>query len=319
MPRSPKILRGTDENFLQLMQLTGAGLLKLAGFDAKLAEIYQFRAVELKEKQLQRPDVEGIPVIDIANKKRVTLEFQGYSDPYIRYRCLSNMLRMSLTNQDGIKITGIIVYTDKKYQEAALPFSEILDGFSPENNFIQEIVLTDYTEEQLIAIDPHLVMLAPFTISEKLDVPQFQLKVKNWYKQLNDLYPDISKLNKALDIVGLFLLNRFRYLTQEEVINMLNLDLLDTRAGQDLYRMGMTEGEVKGEARGKAIGEARGKAIGELKGQRIALVNLLKKRFGKLPKTAEAKIKKATSAELEQWILNVLDAKTIDNVFQELE
>jgi hypothetical protein len=309
MPRSPKILRGTDENFLQLMQLTGAGLLKLAGFDAELAEIYQFRAVELKEKQLQRPDVEGIPVIDIANKKRVTLEFQGYSDPYIRYRCLSNMLRMSLTNQDGIKITGIIVYTDKKYQEAALPFSEILDGFSPENNFIQEIVLTDYTEEQLIAIDPHLVMLAPFTISEKLDVPQFQLKVKNWYKQLNDLYPDISKLNKALDIVGLFLLNRFRYLTQEEVINMLNLDLLDTRAGQDLYRMGMTEGEVKG--------EARGEARGEIKGQRIALVLQLKKRFGELPKTAEAKIKKATLAELEQWILNVLDAKTIEDVFQD--
>jgi hypothetical protein len=86
---------------------------------------------------------------------------------------------------------------------------------------------------------------------------------------------------------------------------MLNLDLLDTRAGQDVYQMGMTEGEAKGEARG------------EIKGQRIALVNLLKKRFGKLSNTDEAKIKKATSAELEQWILNVLDAKTIDDVFQE--
>jgi predicted transposase YdaD len=52
-------------------------------------------------------------------------------------------------------------------------------------------------------------------------------------------------------IVGLFLLSRLRYLTQEEVINMLNLDLLDTRAGQDLYRMGMTEGEARGEIKGQ--------------------------------------------------------------------
>jgi hypothetical protein len=297
MPSRTKILRGTDETFLQLMQLTGSGLLKLAGFNPELAEIYQFRAVEFKQKKLQRPDVEGIPVIDIADKKRVTIEFQGYSDPYIRYRSLSNMLQMSLINQDTVKIIGIIVYTDKQYQKAALPLSEILDGFSAENNFIQEIVLTDYTEEQLIEIDPRLVMLAPFTISEKLDLSQFQLKAKNWCEQLNIIYTDIGKLNLALDIVGLFLLNRFRYLTQEDVINMLNLDLLNTRAGQDIYQVGFSEGEIKR--------------------QRTVLIHLLKKRFGKLSNSVQSEINKATLIQLEQWTLNILDAKSIDEVFQD--
>ena len=33
--KSSRQLRGTDETFLQLMQLSGAGLLKLAGFHQK--------------------------------------------------------------------------------------------------------------------------------------------------------------------------------------------------------------------------------------------------------------------------------------------
>ncbi len=81
---------------------------------------------------------------------------------------------------------------------------------------------------------------------------------------------------------------------------MLNLDLLNTRAGQDIYQVGFSEGEIKGEARG------------EIKRQRTILVHLLKKCFGKLSNPVQSKIKKAELAQLEQWTLNVLDAKTIE-------
>jgi len=90
-------LRGTDETFLHLMQLSGAGLLKLAGFPPESADSYEFRAIEFKKKQLQRPDIEGIPILE--GNTRVTLEFQGYSDKYIRYRSLNNMLQICLTSQ----------------------------------------------------------------------------------------------------------------------------------------------------------------------------------------------------------------------------
>jgi hypothetical protein len=37
--KSSRQLRGTDETFLQLMQLSGAGLLKLAGFSSETEEL----------------------------------------------------------------------------------------------------------------------------------------------------------------------------------------------------------------------------------------------------------------------------------------
>ncbi|MEZ5671952.1 MAG: hypothetical protein R3E08_06035 [Thiotrichaceae bacterium] len=44
---------------------------------------------------MQRPDVEGMPILEALNI-RVTLEFQGYTDKYIRYRSLNNMLQICL-------------------------------------------------------------------------------------------------------------------------------------------------------------------------------------------------------------------------------
>ncbi|OUD13560.1 DUF4351 domain-containing protein [Thioflexithrix psekupsensis] len=68
---------------------------------------------------------------------------------------------------------------------------------------------------------------------------------------------------------------------------------MDTQAGQDIYHMGMTEGE------------------------RDIFMRQLKKRFGKLSYSVESKIENATSAQLEQWVLNILDAKTLEDVFQD--
>jgi len=43
---------------------------------------------------------------------------------------------------------------------------------------------------------------------------------------------------QALDILGLFVLNRFRQFKYEEVIAMLHFDFMDTVAGQQVYEMG---------------------------------------------------------------------------------
>jgi hypothetical protein len=41
--------------------------------------------------------------------------------------------------------------------------------------------------------------------------------------------------------MGLFILNRFRDITREEVIAMLNFDLMDTVAGRQIYNEGMVD------------------------------------------------------------------------------
>jgi len=321
--KSSRRLRGTDETFLQLMQLSGAGLLKLAGFSPEIAENYEFRAVEFKEKRLQRPDVEGIPILETL-KTRVTLEFQGYTDKYIRYRSLNNMLQICLKSRDDKPVIGMIVYTEKRYQTAALALDKLIPILAKETSLIQEIVLTDYSETELLAADPRLIVLAPFIVSQKLDKSLLKQKIVQWREQIDAVYPATEELSGALNIIGLLLLNRFRDLSHQEVIDMLNLDLMQSRAGREIYQMGKLEGEQKGEQRGLIKGEQKGEQRGLLKGEqqgllkgeRLVITRLLERRFGKLPHSLQTRLEQATLAELEQWSVDILTATCLEEIFK---
>jgi len=308
MTKPSRQLRGTDETFLQLMQLSGAGLLKLAGFPSEIAEHYEFRAVEFKEKQLQRPDVEGIPILETLNM-RVTLEFQGYSDKYIRYRSLNNMLQICLKSRDDKPVVGIIVYTEKRYQTAALALDKLI---AKATDLVQELVLTDYSEAELLAIDPRLIVLAPFTVSPKLEKTILKQKVVQWRNQINACYPATEELSEALNIIGLLLLHRFRDLSHQEIIDMLNLDLMQSRAGREIYQMG----QIEAEQRGKQAGLTEGEQKGLLKGERLVIARLLERRFGKLPVTLQARLEQATLVELEQWSVDLLTATCFEDIFK---
>ena len=111
--------RGTDEAFVKLMTLSGDALLKLLGMDAQTAATYQFRATVLKAKRLA-PDIEGWSLTS-GDQPRVLLEFQGYGDPFIRYR-LTAKVCMSCA-QDGYHgpVLAGIIYTSEAHKKAALP------------------------------------------------------------------------------------------------------------------------------------------------------------------------------------------------------
>jgi predicted transposase YdaD len=297
------------------MQLSGAGLLKLAGFAPEVAECYEFRAVEFKEKQLQRPDVEGIPILE-TQQTRVTLEFQGYTDKYIRYRSLNNMLQICLKSRDDKLVLGIIVYTEKSYQTAALALDKLIAPLAKATDLIQEIVLTDYTETQLLAADPRLIVLAPFTVSSKLDKTLLKQKVAQWRTQIYAFYPATEELNEALNIIGLLLLNRFRDLSHQEIIDMLNLDLMQSRAGREIYQIGKIEGEQKGKQAGLVEGEQKGKQAGLIEGERLLIARLLERRFGNLPHSLQTRLAQATLAELELWSVELLTATCLEDIFK---
>ena len=66
-----------------------------------------------------------------------------------------------------------------------------------------------------------------------------------WAKDLKKIYP--KKLHhNALDILSLFILNRFRNLSLEEVQNMLNFDISKTVAGKQLIEIGEQNGKKEG-------------------------------------------------------------------------
>ncbi|MDM8523588.1 hypothetical protein QUF80_09480 [Desulfococcaceae bacterium HSG8] len=71
----------------------------------------------------------------------------------------------------------------------------------------------------------------------------------------------------ALNVMGLFVLNRFRDITREEVITMLDFDLMDTVAGKQIYDEGMEKGVDKGVDKGMVE----------------MLTDVLRERFGIVP------------------------------------
>ena len=95
--------RSTDETFVSLINLCGEGILKLLKIPEEQTTGYTFRPVVLKEKRLE-PDVEAIP-IDL-DRKRIFLEFQGYKDPYIRYRLCAEALWTCAHEKDKRPVVG---------------------------------------------------------------------------------------------------------------------------------------------------------------------------------------------------------------------
>ncbi len=87
---------------------------------------------------------------------------------------------------------------------------------------------------------PKLIILAPFTLPTTTDKALVLEKGQEWGHKIGKVFPS-QQQREALDILGLFVLNRFRQLKYEEVIAMLNFDLMDSVAGRQVYEMGGIE------------------------------------------------------------------------------
>ncbi|RKZ59846.1 MAG: hypothetical protein DRR08_12780 [Candidatus Parabeggiatoa sp. nov. 2] len=216
-------------------------MLKLLGVPPEQADQYQFRAVTLKEKRLE-PDVEAIPVLK-SEQGPVFIEFQAYHDPFIRHRLVASVCLGCAQHKYKSRVIAGIIYTDKEYQKAALSLSKMMgtEKDSLVDNWIKEIVLTKYTEQELINTDPKLVVLAPFTLSTTTEKAAVLEKGRKGINRIQQVFP-ASQQREALEILGLFILNRFRQLEYEEVIAMLNFDLMDSVAGRQVYEMGVQKG-----------------------------------------------------------------------------
>ena len=71
----------------------------------------------------------------------------------------------------------------------------------------------------------------------------------------------------------------------------------------------------EGMQRGMEQGMQQGMQQGRVEGERVVLERLLKRRFGLLSPAVAARLQQASAADLETWAENVLDAPTLDDVF----
>ncbi len=76
------------------------------------------------------------------------------------------------------------------------------------------------------------------------------------------------------------------------------------------------EGIKIGKREGISMGKREGLAIGERKGISKTLLTLLRLRFGRIPKGMQQKLSDATEAQIKHWVTRLLNAPTLDDVFQ---
>ena len=118
-------------------------------------------------------------------------------------------------------------------------------------------------------------------------------KGREWQKAITQRFP-VEKHEDVLSVLGLFILNRFREITYEEVIAMLKFDLMDTVAGKQLYDMGRQKERQEGLQK-------------ELLNVRNMLLDVLVARFGLVSNKIVNKIRAIDQLEM----LNSLHGEAI--------
>ncbi|MBF0476537.1 MAG: DUF2887 domain-containing protein [Deltaproteobacteria bacterium] len=232
--------KGSDEAFYRLLQVANEAILRLAGVTTECG--YDIQAETLKSKNVS-PDIVAVP--SKGNGDIVIMEFQGYHDPFIRYRLGAEVARYCAQKHYTGNILPVIFYTEYVYFNAALPLA-ITDstGRYAMQWPLKEIVLEELREEDLLAVDPRLVVLAPFTTSKRIPKEYLTKKANQWSELTRKSSSDEISI-ELLDILALFFLHRFRGVSRTEVVDMLHLDLANTVVGQELIQMGEERGELK--------------------------------------------------------------------------
>ena len=235
--------RGSDEPFFQVMKFSGEAILKLIG--AKNHVGYEPKAVVLKSKTLS-PDIMAVPKNPDSKDERIFIEFQAYREEMIRYLTASKVILSCAQDRYTGPVLSAIIYTDATFMESALPLKiESVSGNTIISGEFKEIVLSELKEKELLDIDPKLVLLAPFATDNKIPRDQLAVKCSQWKSIATLAYPD-SMHNQVLNVLSLFILSKYKDISIKEVRAMLNFDLSNTRAGEELIDIGVQKGIQKG-------------------------------------------------------------------------
>ncbi len=98
---------------------------------------------------------------------------------------------------------------------------------------------------------------------------------------------------------------------------MLYVTSVERLAIQKGLQQGLEQGRLEGKLEGKREGRLEGKREGETEKAATLLERLLVKRFGPLDEATRKRLATATLEQLDRWADRILDASTVEAVFEE--
>ncbi|MBF0370172.1 MAG: DUF4351 domain-containing protein [Magnetococcales bacterium] len=180
-----------------------------------------------------------------------------------------------------------------------------------ETNIAEKMLQFRYDLKDIRYVDCQMMLTSP-RIEENLLAILCHLKnpqgtVREILTRIARLSPKVraDQLERLMILAGL---RKLETVVQKEVKEMpISIELMDNDFWRDAF--------LKGEAEGKIKGVQEGRQEGRQEGAASVFVRQVEYRFGPLPNEIQELIDRADKATLEEWSLQVLEAKSLADLF----
>jgi predicted transposase YdaD len=243
----------------------------------------------------RRPDL----LAEMVDRGLLHLEFQAQDVRRFKWRMLDYYGEFG-NRYDGVPVTQIVIYLGEKRSRMETSIDH------PNLNFSFELI-------HISDIDPTPLLDSPSPDDAVLAIlcrnGNTRQNIRRILLRLAELDPGMRR-DAAARLVILAQLRRAVPAVVEEVEAMGNItfDIKDHPVLNDIFEKGVVEGFGKGRLEGELLGETRGRAE--------TLLRLLRKRFDAVPDAAVERVHAAGIEDLDRWADAVLDAPSLDAVFE---
>jgi predicted transposase/invertase (TIGR01784 family) len=286
----------TDKLFYRIF-LTQPSLISELIPEIPLCCQFDYTAPVVKEKELR---LDGLltPLENNDDLPLIFLEAQMQKDTEFYSRYFGGLF--VYIHQYKIKRNwrGLLILNNRNQDLGSeIPYEDLL------NYRVQRLFLSDLlTEENLT---PNLALLKLIITPENNAVSEAQKILESAQNE--------TEFNLRLDLVEAILVNKFPFLSIEEVQKMINLreaDITQTRFYQQVLEIGRTEGVQIGLTEGEQIGVTKGTQQGEVN----MVIRLLTRRCGNLSNELQERVRSLSIPELESLGEALLDFQDISDL-----
>ena len=274
----------TDTLFYRLFQRHPKLALELLGLGYS-SESYRFSSEEIKQTAF-RLDGLFTPVMTDSEQPLIFVEVQYQPDDDFYDRFFSEITLYLRLHKPARPWLALVIYptrnTEKTASIAFSPFMEL-----PQ---LHRVYLDDYRDRRGLTPTLELIRLIASRKQQTMTL------ARELAKRRDEFGPE------GLDFIETILVYKLPRLSREEIKSMLALneiELKQTRFYQEVIEEGRQEGRQEGMQ----------------KGEQILLQRMLTRRFGEMPDWAQKRLLQASPEQLEQWADRLLDASTLDSVF----
>ncbi len=255
------------------------------------------------------------------------IEFQSAVDPWMAVRIMTyvGLLYQDLVKAEVVKngeslppVFPLVLYNGpetwnarQEIAELIVPTSSVLDKYRPSLCYF----LVDegrVPKDMLQGSSPaaHLVRM------ERSDAPEDLRKAINSFRETYSGHQYLN-LRRALTVwIRRVLLGRL--IPQEPLPELNDLEEVEAMLAERVTEW-TQKWKMEGRVEGRMEGRMEGEAQGEARGRNAILSRQLTKRFGSniFDIKLQERLRNATPEQLDHWAERILDAKTLEEVFEE--